>query len=245
MQECVSYGLQMAKEKNCIFTWVTATNRGSSDVCEAALAELGISLDDLEHGYLCDPTSKSTLRILAIAGLVLRLTRNLDKQRGFVNRALAVVCESLSGNGVIIARLVGTGNGYSTTIRRAQGASLDLGCIYFDQHWHHAGRGYGYVAVSRFRTRAGCFLYGKLRRTDFLPVGEDKEDEVLERGFESETSDEEEKGMEHSFQGGGNDIFDVFQKFGDDEPERMNDDFPSSPLQADTSDTSALYDDFA
>ena len=35
------------------------------------------------------------------------------------------------------------------------------------------GRGYGYVAVSRFKRRAGVYLYGKLRRTDFLPVGED------------------------------------------------------------------------
>ena len=49
--------------------------------------------------------------------------------------------------------------------------------------YHHAGRGYGYVGASRFRERAGVYLYGKLRRTDFLPVGEEKEDEVLERGY--------------------------------------------------------------
>jgi hypothetical protein len=37
-------------------------------------------------------------------------------------------------------------------------------------------------------------LYGKLRRTDFLPVGEEKEDEVLERSWDStNTSDDEEK----------------------------------------------------
>ena len=35
------------------------------------------------------------------------------------------------------------------------------------------GRGYGYVGVSRFKRRTGVYLYGKLRRTDFLPVGED------------------------------------------------------------------------
>ena len=224
LQECVAYGLRMAEEKKCVFTWLTATNRGAAEVCEAALAEVGISKKDLEGGYVCDPTSKSTMRILARPGLVLRLTRNLDKQRGFVNGALAVVIESLYGNAVIIAQLVGTGNfvlihpmeedgarflpccyGYATTIRRAQGASLDLGCLYFDQHRHHAGRGYGYVGVSRFKSRAGCFLYGKLRVTDFLPVGEEKEDEVLERGFESETSDEDERGMEYAFQGAGAD----------------------------------------
>ena len=36
------------------------------------------------------------------------------------------------------------------------------------------GRGYGYVAVSRFKKRSGVYVYGKLRRTDFLPVGEDR-----------------------------------------------------------------------
>ena len=131
-----------------------------------------------------------------------------------MNGATAVVEYSLEGNAVFVARLVGTGNlvlvhpmyedgatflpccyGYATTIRRAQGASLHHGCVYFDQKKHHAGRGYGYVAVSRFKTRGGVFLYGKLRRTDFLPVGEEKEDEVLERGWESLPSSDEERGI--------------------------------------------------
>ena len=45
--------------------------------------------------------------------------------------------------------------------------------------------------VSRFMTRTRCFLYGKLRRTDFLPVGEDRDDDVFERGCDSVDSDEE------------------------------------------------------
>ena len=220
LSECVQYGLELAKEKKTVFTWLTATNRGSNDVCKAALAAVAVTMEDLEGGYRCDPTSKSNLKILARPGLVLRLSRNLDKQRGFVNGALAVVCESLLGNAVFIARLLSTGNlvlvhpleeggdsflpccyGYATTIRRAQGASLDMGCIYFDQHRHHAGRGYAYVAVSRFRTKAGCFLYGKLRHTDFLPVGPDREDEVWERGVHSESSDEDENHCEYCFNG--------------------------------------------
>ena len=182
--------MELAEKKHSIFTWLTATNRGAAEVCDAALTNLGITKEELDKGYLCDPASKSPLRILARKGILIRLTRNLDKQRGFVNGALAHVYESLLGNVVFIAKLVGSGNfvlvhpmeedgavflpccyGYATTIRRAQGASLDMGCIYFDQHKHAAGRGYGYVAVSRFRSRRGCHLYGKLRRTDFLPVG--------------------------------------------------------------------------
>ena len=63
-----------------------------------------------------------------------------------------------------------------------------------------AGRGYGYVAVSRFRSRAGCHVYGKLRRTDFLPVGEDEEGQVLERGYYSVSSEDDDgAGLEYAF----------------------------------------------
>ena len=64
-----------------------------------------------------------------------------------------------------------------------------------------AARGYAYVACSRFKTRAGCYLYGKLRVSDFLPAGEAKEDEVLERGCYSVSSDDSEGcGLEYAFQ---------------------------------------------
>ena len=86
--------------------------------------------------------------------------------------------------------------GYATTVRRAQGASLDLGCIYFDQKRRAAGRGYGYVAVSRFKSKEGCFLYGTLRQTDFLPVGEGTESEITERGVLSESADSDEEFIE-------------------------------------------------
>ena len=56
------------------------------------------------------------------------------------------------------------------------------------------------VGVSRFKTREGCYLYGKLRRSDFLPVGEDLEDEVLERGYESLSSEDSDgAGLEQAF----------------------------------------------
>jgi hypothetical protein len=213
LEKCVAEGMRQEKSKGTLFTWLTCTNAGASEVCRAALNNLGIQESELEDGYLCDTASKSELNILARPGIVVRLTRNLDKQRGFVNGATGVVQYSLRGNAVFVVRLVGTGNfvlvhpmsedgatflpccyGYATTIRRAQGASLDHGCVYFDQKKHHAGRGYGYVAVSRFKTRAGVHVYGKLRRTDFLPVGDEQDDEVLERGWSSaNTSEDEDK----------------------------------------------------
>jgi len=215
LEACVAYGLELAAARGKVFTWLTATNKGSADVCRAALANRGISDDDLCAGYPGDPASKSNLRILARPGLVYRLTRNLDKRRGFVNGALAVCVEALKGNEVFIARLVSSGNlvlvhpveekgnrflpctyGYATTVRRAQGASLDMGCVWFNQRKRAAGRGYGYVAVSRFKSKAGCYLYGKLRQTDFLPVGEGMDAEVLERGVLSESTDSDEVGIE-------------------------------------------------
>ena len=54
------------------------------------------------------------------------------------------------------------------------------------------------MAVSRSVSRKGCYLYGKLRRTDFLPVGEEREDAVLECGWDSETSsDDSEHGLQY------------------------------------------------
>ena len=223
LEACVAYSMEIAQETGKPFTWLTATNRGSSEVCAAALSHLRVSEEELANGFKCDPAAKSNLRIVAQKGILVRLTRNFDKQRGFVNGALAEVWESLSGNAVFVARLFGTGNmvlvhpmeedgsiflpccyGYATTIRRAQGASLDQGCLYFDQKKFHAGRGYGYVGTSRFKNRAGVHVFGRLRRTDFLPVGEEKEADVLERGIDSESSDgsddeEGDHGLQYAF----------------------------------------------
>ena len=55
------------------------------------------------------------------------------------------------------------------------------------------------IGVSRFKTRSGVYLFGKIRRTDFLPVAGDEEAEVTERGILSESSDGEDDGMDDAF----------------------------------------------
>ena len=158
LEYAVRRGNALEEASGQVFSWLTCTNAGAADVCLAALSVLGIDEEQLEDGYLCDPTSKSPLRILARPGIKVRLTRNFDKQRGFVNGATGAVCESLRGNDVFTVKLYGSGNlvlvypmeadgalflpcayGYATTIRRAQGASLDNGCIWFNQKRHAAG----------------------------------------------------------------------------------------------------------
>ena len=44
------------------------------------------------------------------------------------------------------------------------------------------------------RRRQDVFLMGKLRRSDWLPVGGDGESEQLQRGVDSDDSDQEMKG---------------------------------------------------
>ena len=81
--------------------------------------------------------------------------------------------------------------GYATTIRRAQGSTLDMGAVYFD-HCYPPERGYAYVAVSRFREARFVYHFGKLRRSDWLPVGsgEDALEQTM-RSNESAASDDE------------------------------------------------------
>ena len=77
--------------------------------------------------------------------------------------------------------------GYATTIRRAQGASLDYVCLYFDAKFP-PDRGYGYVGASRCRNAAGLFYFKRIRRTDWLPIGGGDSDEESDRGAVSDAS---------------------------------------------------------
>ena len=123
--EAVAHGMELAKAKNEVFRWLCTTNNGASQVCEAALEDLGISKADLDTGYPCDPSTKSDLPILARKGILLRLSRNFDKQRGFVNGAMVEVCESLAGNAVFMARLIGTGNMVLVHPMEEEGCSIN------------------------------------------------------------------------------------------------------------------------
>ena len=158
----------------------------------------------------------------ASPGVVVRLTRNVDKDRGYVNGAVGVVRRVLSrdesdiptvftvelstGVHILVHPIYGKKRcllpctyGYATTIRRAQGATYRHGCIWFD-HIYPPERGYGYVAASRFKSKAGIHLFGKVRRTDWLPVRETRkamEQDQVDRSEESmsDYDSEEEEAM--------------------------------------------------
>ena len=58
--------------------------------------------------------------------------------------------------------------------------------------------GYGYVAASRFKTKSGVHLYGKGRRTDFIPVHTKRDRYNYQHGRSDESdSDYASDGEEH------------------------------------------------
>jgi hypothetical protein len=214
--------MQMQRDHKKVFMWLCVTNKGAAEVNQAAVKTLGITTQDLLTGCASDPKVDGEFMCIR-KGMMVRLTRNLDKERGFVNGALGLVVDILQANRIFTVR-VSTGSmllvhpivqgdrlflpctyGYATTIRRAQGATLDMGCVYFN-HSYPPERGYGYVAVSRFKTKDGVFHFGPLRRTDWLPVGagndaeqttrevdsmSDNSDDEMARERDEETSDED------------------------------------------------------
>ena len=141
-------------------------------------------------------------------GLRLRLIRNVDKTRGFVNSALSTIQRVLSKSVAVVQLFTGRllllhpvvdgdetflpcAYGYATTIRKAQGASLPAVILFFD-HRYPPDRGYGYVGASRAQSKQGLYLYGRMRRTDWLPVGGSGDNEQVNRGIESESDSDSE-----------------------------------------------------
>ena len=53
--------------------------------------------------------------------------------------------------------------------------------------------------MSRFKRRSGCYLFGKLRQTDFLPVGDEKEEGVRNRGKDYDSTHSSKEGLEYAY----------------------------------------------
>ena len=201
LDTAVRQGMAIAADQGRHFIWLTVTNKGAQTINEHGCAAVGITPELLATAPHGDPKVHAG-PVYAKPGVMIRLTRNLDKDRGFVNGAIGEVVDVLSdrvftlrlscGTMVLVHPIVEEWKdedghpfrrtflpccyGYATTIRRAQGTSLHLGALYFN-HDYPPEPGYGYVAVSRFRAASGIYLYGRIRRTDFLPVLAKREDQ--------------------------------------------------------------------
>lgn len=178
--------------------------------CSVAVSVIPVPICCTPCGMLLKVAGKEPLFIAP--GVVVRLTRNLDKERGFVNGATGTIDVVLEDKSIFTVTLTGTKQrllvhqitdggdyflpctyGYATTIRRAQGSSLGLGALYFD-HCYPPERGYGYVGASRFRIAERIYHFGCIRRTDWLPVCKNQDDpdpdEQTTRSAQSESDDE-------------------------------------------------------
>ena len=143
--------------------------------------------------------------VVAVPGMRIRLTRNVDKERSFVNGTMAVI-EYVLHKSVFVAKtskdlrilvhpvtydgyeFMPYSYGYATTMRKAQGSTMDIVALWFD-HKYAPDRGYAYVGASRVRRAIDLYLMGKTRRSDWLPVGQDPDgDEHTQRGTESKST---------------------------------------------------------
>ena len=88
--DAVRTGLDIEKRTGEPFVWLCVTSDGARRVCEAALELLGLR-DYIGKGFLTDPNQGEAMRFYASPGIIVPLTRNVDKDRGYVNGAVRVV----------------------------------------------------------------------------------------------------------------------------------------------------------
>jgi len=172
------------------FTFLTVTNKGAAALNRAWVEQAfpgAAAMLAAGKGLPGDPAYGEE-QLWFEAGMRVRLTQNLDKDRGFVNGAVGTIQSVLRKDVFVLKtnsnilllvhpiwqkgrQFMPVTYGYATTIRRAQGATLELIGIRFDRKL--ADNGYAYVAVSRARRRVDVYHIGSIRRTDWRPVGED------------------------------------------------------------------------
>ena len=140
-----------------------------------------------------------------------RLIHNVNKEEGFVNGNTGtirkVLCrdvfimESSQQTCILVYPITVKGRkylpvayGYATTMRRVQGATMEAIGLLFDRRV--PDRGYAYVGTSRAKSSCMVFHLGRLRQTDWLPVGGNPNEEHASLSVFSESSNEQEESEE-------------------------------------------------
>ena len=190
------------------FTFLTVTNAAAAAINASRVsAEFPEAMARIDEDGMPADLKAGGGKLVFEVGMRIRLTRNLDKDRGFVNGAVGAIEHVLRSDVFVLRTTAGVrllvhpvhidgdvfmpaSYAYAMTIRRAQGSTLDLVGLHFDRRM--ADRGYAYVASSRVRSRGDLWLVGRTRRTDWLPVGGDpRGQEQLRPGDDSASSDSE------------------------------------------------------
>ncbi|CAE7482276.1 Usp17ld [Symbiodinium sp. CCMP2592] len=188
------------------FMFLTVTNKAADTLNRARL-----SMDFPREASLLDQGAGipgEANNVILAQGMRVRLTYNVNKDDGFVNgntgtvrlvlRRDVFVMQSAQNTSILVYPITLKGRkhlpvvyGYATTMRRAQGATLEGIGLWFDRR--RPDRGYAYVGTSRAKQKLSVFHVGRLRQTDWLPVGLPREDEHTQLSGLSESTDAEDE----------------------------------------------------
>lgn len=102
LEESVAFTIDLERRTKQGVMWLTVTNLGSAKVNNTVLEQL----HGLEEGYIADQgypgdPKAGADKIVVKVGMRLRLSRNLDKDRGFVNGALGLVTHILNAQATV------------------------------------------------------------------------------------------------------------------------------------------------
>ena len=146
----VAEALQLERTEGRKFTFLTVTNRGASALDEARVRKQFPEAQDLASTPSVPVDPAQCLKQLVFLKLMqVRFTKNLDKDRGFVNGALGTIVKVLNKQMFVVetedsvhllAHMVCDNNqpfvpaahGYAMTIRRGQGSTLEVAALHFD-----------------------------------------------------------------------------------------------------------------
>ena len=206
------HALAVEAQSGSRFTFLTVTNQGAASL---NLGRLGIEFPEAAAVLRAGGGLPAELDHVALdRGMRLRLTQNIDKDRGFVNgntglirsmlRSDVFVLDSDQGLPILVHPITRNGKkflpvsyGWATTMRRAQGATLEKVGLWFDRRV--PDRGYAYVGLSRAKRQADVYLLGRVRRTDWRPVnGEDDPEEQSRPSALSESTHSSDMNLEDS-----------------------------------------------
>ena len=102
LRKAVEFGIFMQKRYSTaevlrLFTWLTVTNAGAEQVNLAAIRSRGVTEAELSPMAGDPRVVQERQRLYLAEGLTMRLTRNLDKDRGFVNGAIGIIKDRVCG----------------------------------------------------------------------------------------------------------------------------------------------------
>eukprot|EP00439_Symbiodinium_sp_Y106_P044720 s710_g5.t1 len=211
LQAAARKSLRMEVTENKKFMFLTVTNKAAAALNQARLQlEFPEEARQLAEGR---GWPAEVGRVLLATHMRVRLTHNVNKDEGFVNgnmghirkmlRSDVFIMESSQQTSILVYPVTVKGQkylpvsyGYATTMRRAQGATLDAVGLLFDRRLPDSG--YAYVGTSRAKSRSSVYHLGHLRQTAWLPVGGDPSQEHTSLSALSESSDEQEESEQPS-----------------------------------------------